>query len=83
MLEKGWKSYFGDTKLFALTFAFSPPEVLEFLKSQVGRKLATKYLQRNWNKISEDVEKDRWDRERLERERLKTQQRARQQPEEK
>jgi len=81
LLEKGWKSYFGDTKLFTLTFAFSPPEVLEFLKSPVGRNLATKYLQNKWNKISEDVEKDRRDRERLARERLKAQQRAYQQPE--
>ena len=81
LLEKGWKSYFGDTKLFTLTFAFSPPEVLEFLKSHVGRNLATIYLQKNWSEISEDVEKDRKDRERLTRERLKAQQRAHEQPE--
>jgi len=73
LLEKGWKSYFGNTKLFSVTFAISPPEFLNFLKSPIGHNLAIRHLKRTWNWILENVEKDRLDRQRLKRQRHKRQ----------
>jgi hypothetical protein len=57
MLTDGLKKYFADTELCALTFAFSPPRLIEFLGSEIGQDLARRMLTERWDRISFEARK--------------------------
>lgn len=58
LLKKGWKGCFSNTKLVILAFAFSPQEFLEFLTTPPGKSLAEIRLDKNWDEIKSQGEKD-------------------------
>ena len=51
LLRRGWRRYFGNTKLLALLFVFSPPKFLKFLGTPVGQDLAERMLSKYWDSI--------------------------------
>ena len=51
LLRRGWRRYFGNTKLLALLLVFSPPKFLKFLGTPVGQDLAERMLSKYWNSI--------------------------------
>jgi hypothetical protein len=58
VLKKGWEQCFSSTKLVILAFAFSPQEFLEFLITPPGKSLAEIRLDKNWEEIKSQGERD-------------------------
>lgn len=48
LVKEGLLGYFGDSKLVVLSFALSPPRLLEFLTNYPGRALVSARLERRW-----------------------------------
>lgn len=59
LLKEGWSRYFGATKLFILAYAVSPPELLKFLETEEGSKLAEEILADRWDDILRGAERKR------------------------
>jgi len=66
-LKKGWARYFGNTRLFVLAYAISPPKFLKFLRTDEGQSLAKRMLARNWESIVTEGRKERDENQRLKR----------------
>jgi hypothetical protein len=58
LLKNGWERCFFNTKLVILAFAFSPKEFLEFLTTPPGKSLAEIHLEKNWEEIRSQAERD-------------------------
>lgn len=71
LLDAGLKSYFGRNELFTVVYALSPPRFREFLKSDIGKKLASRYLEANWRFIQDAIARDKRDRRILRGQRMK------------
>ena len=65
LFKKGWNRYFGNTKLLALLFVFSPQKFLKFLGTPVGRDLAERMLSRHWKSILARGKQELTDNEKL------------------
>jgi hypothetical protein len=59
LLKRGWRACFGDSKLFIVAFAFSPPHFLDYLTTPAGQKWLTRHLTSNWNSVLGQVKKQR------------------------
>jgi hypothetical protein len=57
ILTDGLNKYFADTELCAITFAFSPPKLVEFLRTPIGQDLAKKLLASTWTEIMFEAKK--------------------------
>jgi len=58
LLKKGWGACFGEARLVVLAFAINPHELMEFLKTPVGRNLVNVRLEQSWNEIKSRGERD-------------------------